>query len=178
MPYTPFDLTGKVALITGGNGGIGIGMADALAQAGADVVIWGNNPTKNASAEARLAAHVSTHGTQNGWLHPFRSATSSRANSPSQSLHRARASPASPPLAPLAAEKGVGPAPPARTASSSSLSAVVARPWPHQHPRWTSTGGTGPGAGVVVSPSNDDAALRRLNGPLTLDAPAVDALGG
>ena len=65
-----------------------------------------------------------------------------------------------------------------RTASSSSLSAVVARPWPHQHPRCTSTGGTGPGAGVVVSPSNDDAALRRLNGPLTLDAPAVDALGG
>ncbi len=57
MPYTPFDLSGKVALITGGNGGIGIGMADALAQAGADVVIWGNNPAKNASAEARLAAH-------------------------------------------------------------------------------------------------------------------------
>lgn len=57
MPYTPFDLSGKVALITGGNGGIGIGMADALAQAGADVVIWGNNPAKNAAAEARLAAH-------------------------------------------------------------------------------------------------------------------------
>ena len=57
MPYAPFDLTGKVALITGGNGGIGIGMADALAQAGADVVIWGNNPTKNAAAEARLSAH-------------------------------------------------------------------------------------------------------------------------
>lgn len=57
MPYSPFDLTGKVALITGGNGGIGIGMADALAQAGADVVIWGNNPAKNAAAEARLAAH-------------------------------------------------------------------------------------------------------------------------
>ena len=57
MPYAPFDLTGRVALVTGGNGGIGIGMADALAQAGADVVIWGNNPTKNTAAEARLSAH-------------------------------------------------------------------------------------------------------------------------
>ena len=57
MAYAPFDLTGKVALVTGGNGGIGLGMADALAQAGADVVIWGNNPTKNAAAEAQLAAH-------------------------------------------------------------------------------------------------------------------------
>lgn len=57
MPYTPFDLTGKVALVTGGNGGIGLGMADALAQAGADVIIWGNNPEKNAQAEARVKAH-------------------------------------------------------------------------------------------------------------------------
>jgi NAD(P)-dependent dehydrogenase (short-subunit alcohol dehydrogenase family) len=57
MPYAPFDLTGKVALVTGGNGGIGLGMADALAQAGADVVIWGNKPDKNAAAQARLAAH-------------------------------------------------------------------------------------------------------------------------
>jgi NAD(P)-dependent dehydrogenase (short-subunit alcohol dehydrogenase family) len=57
MPYTPFDLTGKVALVTGGNGGIGLGMADALAQAGADIVIWGNNPAKNEAAEARLRAH-------------------------------------------------------------------------------------------------------------------------
>ena len=37
--YRPFDLTGKVALVTGGNGGIGLGMAEALAQAGADVVM-------------------------------------------------------------------------------------------------------------------------------------------
>jgi len=57
MPYAPFDLTGKVALVTGGNGGIGLGMADALAQAGADVVIWGNNSAKNAAADAQLRTH-------------------------------------------------------------------------------------------------------------------------
>jgi NAD(P)-dependent dehydrogenase (short-subunit alcohol dehydrogenase family) len=55
--YKPFDLTGKVALVTGGNGGIGLGMADALAQSGADIVIWGTNETKNAAALKALAAH-------------------------------------------------------------------------------------------------------------------------
>ncbi|MBP9756833.1 MAG: SDR family NAD(P)-dependent oxidoreductase, partial [Phenylobacterium sp.] len=54
MAYKPFDLTGKVALVTGGNGGIGFGMVDALAQSGADVVIWGSNPKKNADAEEKL----------------------------------------------------------------------------------------------------------------------------
>jgi NAD(P)-dependent dehydrogenase (short-subunit alcohol dehydrogenase family) len=55
--YKPFDLTGKVALVTGGNGGIGLGMAEALASAGADVVIWGTNADKNATAEKALKAH-------------------------------------------------------------------------------------------------------------------------
>jgi NAD(P)-dependent dehydrogenase (short-subunit alcohol dehydrogenase family) len=55
--YKPFDLAGKVALVTGGNGGIGFGMAEALAQAGADVVIWGTKDDKNAEAVARLKAH-------------------------------------------------------------------------------------------------------------------------
>jgi NAD(P)-dependent dehydrogenase (short-subunit alcohol dehydrogenase family) len=57
MAYKGFDLTGKVALVTGGNGGIGLGMADALAEAGADVCIWGTRPEKNDKALALLAKH-------------------------------------------------------------------------------------------------------------------------
>jgi NAD(P)-dependent dehydrogenase (short-subunit alcohol dehydrogenase family) len=49
-----FDLTGTVALVTGGNGGIGIGMAEGLARHGATVIIWGTNSEKNAMAEDRL----------------------------------------------------------------------------------------------------------------------------
>jgi NAD(P)-dependent dehydrogenase (short-subunit alcohol dehydrogenase family) len=52
--YKPFDLTGKVALVTGGNSGIGLGMARAVAAAGADVAIWGTNANKNAAAKADL----------------------------------------------------------------------------------------------------------------------------
>lgn len=57
MAYPGFDLTGKVALITGGNGGIGLGMAEAMAQAGADIAIWGTNKDKNAKAKAAVEAH-------------------------------------------------------------------------------------------------------------------------
>jgi NAD(P)-dependent dehydrogenase (short-subunit alcohol dehydrogenase family) len=51
-----FDLTGRVAVITGGNGGIGLGIAQALAAAGCNVSIWGRNPEKNKAAAASMAA--------------------------------------------------------------------------------------------------------------------------
>lgn len=57
MAFAPFDLGGRVALITGGNSGIGLGMAEGLAQAGADVCIWGTNPAKNERAAEQLSAH-------------------------------------------------------------------------------------------------------------------------
>jgi hypothetical protein len=51
------DLEGHVAVITGGNGGIGLGMAHGLAAAGAGVAVWGTNEEKNARAAKELAAH-------------------------------------------------------------------------------------------------------------------------
>jgi len=53
---TLFDLSGKVAVVTGGNGGIGLGMATGLAQAGATLVVAGRDENKNQAAVAQLRA--------------------------------------------------------------------------------------------------------------------------
>src|SRR5437763_16232471 len=49
-----FDLTGRVAIVTGGNGGIGLGMAEGLAAAGATVVLVGRNAAKGATAVKQI----------------------------------------------------------------------------------------------------------------------------
>ncbi|MGD9705117.1 MAG: SDR family NAD(P)-dependent oxidoreductase [Acidimicrobiia bacterium] len=53
----PFDLRGHVALVTGGNSGIGFGMAAGLASAGAAVAIWGSNAARNEEAADELRRH-------------------------------------------------------------------------------------------------------------------------
>lgn len=65
MGHPAFDLSDRAALVTGGNSGIGLGMAEALARAGADVCVWGTNPDKNAAAAEQLATHgVRSHAVQ------------------------------------------------------------------------------------------------------------------
>ena len=54
MAKNLFDLNGKVALITGGNSGIGLGFAEGVAKQGADICIWGRNTEKNAAVVERL----------------------------------------------------------------------------------------------------------------------------
>jgi 2-dehydro-3-deoxy-D-gluconate 5-dehydrogenase len=51
-----FDLSGRVALVTGGNGGIGLGMAQGMADAGATIMVAGRNAEKNAAAVKTLEA--------------------------------------------------------------------------------------------------------------------------
>ena len=60
--YQPFDLSGHGAVVTGGNGGIGLGMARALLASGASVAIWGSNPDKTQRARATLAAECGDAG--------------------------------------------------------------------------------------------------------------------
>ena len=51
-----FDCTGKVTMVTGGNGGVGLGFAMGCAKMGGDIAIWARNEEKNAAAKARLEA--------------------------------------------------------------------------------------------------------------------------
>ncbi len=55
---TVFDLTGKVALVTGGNGGIGLGMAKGLAAAGATIMVAGRDGEKNRRAVQALGGRA------------------------------------------------------------------------------------------------------------------------
>lgn len=50
------DLSGRTVLITGGNGGIGLGIGKACAAAGANIVAWGRSAEKNAAAQVELRA--------------------------------------------------------------------------------------------------------------------------
>src|SRR3546814_18608347 len=52
----PFDLTGRVAIVTGGNGGIGLGMARGMADAGATILIAGRDREKSPGAVREIEA--------------------------------------------------------------------------------------------------------------------------
>jgi NAD(P)-dependent dehydrogenase (short-subunit alcohol dehydrogenase family) len=64
MTRLPWDMSGKVVIVTGGNSGIGLGFARGIARAGGDVVIWGRRREKNEAAAARLREHGTRVATQ------------------------------------------------------------------------------------------------------------------
>lgn len=55
MTNSLFDLSGKVALVTGGNSGIGLGYATGMAKCGSDIILWGRSEEKNARAREHLS---------------------------------------------------------------------------------------------------------------------------
>ena len=56
MSNTLFDCSGKVTMVTGGNGGIGLGFAMGVARMGGDIAIWARNMEKSAAAREELLA--------------------------------------------------------------------------------------------------------------------------
>src|SRR5829696_2544105 len=60
MAATVSALADRAVLVTGGNGGIGLAMAQACGRAGAQIVIWGRNEVKNAEAVAALRSEEIT----------------------------------------------------------------------------------------------------------------------
>jgi 2-deoxy-D-gluconate 3-dehydrogenase len=56
----PFDLSGRVAVVTGANTGIGRALAVALAGAGADVALVGRTPAEETATQIRMAGHRAT----------------------------------------------------------------------------------------------------------------------
>ncbi len=65
MAANPFDLSSRVCVVTGGNRGIGLGIAHGLARAGASLSLWSRDEARNARAAEELAAHgVPVHTTR------------------------------------------------------------------------------------------------------------------
>jgi len=64
----PFDLSTRRAIVTGGNAGIGLGMARGLLAAGASVAIWGSNPGKTQAAQQQLAAECGDASRVHGFV--------------------------------------------------------------------------------------------------------------
>jgi len=75
MPNLPWDMRGKVVVITGGNAGIGLGFARGIAKAGGGLVIWGRRKAANDAAKAELEP-FGTRVLARRWMFPTRHALS------------------------------------------------------------------------------------------------------
>ena len=51
-----FDCSGKVTLVTGGNGGIGLGFATGIAKMGGDIAIWARNAEKKRGGKGSIVS--------------------------------------------------------------------------------------------------------------------------
>ncbi len=93
---TMFDLTGRVAVVTGGNGGIGLGMARGLAASGASVVVAARNAEKAEAAVAELGAQstfIALDVADESWKSGLAGSTSSSTTPGPRSASRPRPTP-------------------------------------------------------------------------------------